>query len=287
MVAADAPLLVVNADDLGMSPGINAAIFEGHDRGIVTSTSLMAAGPAFEAAVEGVRARPRLGCGVHLVLHDERYLAPAERVPHLATADGKMRPLHPTVRALLSGKIPEEEIEAEYGAQIERVLAAGIRPTHLDSHCHLHGFARAGRVLHRLGRKHGIPWARKPEVSGPADFRGSPVSRFPVAILISASHWRTRASIADPLRMPDRFLGLVRSGAMDEAWVERTIKDLRGGEVSELVVHPGDGSGPPDADEDHGPAARAKELAAVLSPRVRAAIERRGVRLVSYAELPR
>src|SRR4029079_1645772 len=82
-------------------------------------------------------------------------------------------------------------------------------------------------------------------------------------------------------------LGLVRSGAMDEAWVERTIEDLRGGEVSELVVHPGDGSGPPDADEDHGPAARAKELAAVLSPRVRAAIERRGVRLVSYAELPR
>ncbi len=286
-MTADAPLLVVNADDLAMSPGINAAIFEGHDRGIVTSTSLMAAGPAFDAAVEGVRARPKLGCGVHLVLHDERFLAPAERVPHLANADGKMRSLHPTVRALLAGRIPEEEIEAEYGAQIERVLAAGIRPTHLDSHCHLHGFARAGRVLHRLGRKHGIPWARRSEVSGLSDFRGSPVSRFPVALLISASHRLTRPPRADRLRMPDRTLGLVRSGALDEAWVEGAIESLRDGQVNELMVHPGDGSGPPDADEDHGPAARARELAAVLSPKVRAAIERRGVRLVSYAELPR
>ena len=287
MGASDAPLLVVNADDLGMSSGINSAIFEAHDEGIVTSTSLMAAGEAFDEAVLGVRARPRLGCGVHLVLHEERHLAPVERVPHLAQPDGRMRPLGPTVRALLSGKIPEEEIEAEYGAQIERVLAAGIRPTHLDSHCHLHGFARAGRVLHRLGKKHGIPWARRPEVSGLEDFRGSPVSRYPVAILISASHRRTRAGIPDRLRMPDRFLGLVRSGAIDEAWVERAIAGIRGGEISELMVHPGDGSGPPDADPDHGPAARARELAAVLSPRVRALIERRGVRLVSYAELPR
>lgn len=287
MGSANAPLLVVNADDLGMSPGINAAIFEGHDRGIVTSTSLMAAGSAFDAAVLGLRARPRLGCGVHLVLHDERHLAPKERVPHLAQEEGKMRPLGPTVRALLSGRIPEEEIEAEYGAQIERVLAAGIRPTHLDSHCHLHGFSRAGRVLHRLGRKHGIPWARRPEVSGLADFAGSPLSRFPVAILISASHRRARAGWTEHLRMPDRFLGLVRSGAIDAAWVERAVESLRDGEVSELMVHPGDGSGADDADPDHGPAARACELAAVLSPAVRAAIERRGAKLVNYAELSR
>jgi predicted glycoside hydrolase/deacetylase ChbG (UPF0249 family) len=286
MADGNAPFLVVNADDLGMSPGVNAAIFEGHDHGIITSTSLMAAGPAFDAAVQGVRARPRLGCGVHLVLHDERHLAPKERVPHLALPDGKMRPLGPTLRALLSGKITEDEIEAEYGAQIERVLAAGIRPTHLDSHCHLHGFSRAGKVLHRLGRKHGIPWARRPEVSGLEDFRGSPVSRFPVAILISASHRRTRANLADRLRMPDRFLGLVRSGAIDAAWVERAVAGIRDGEICELMVHPGDGSAAGMPEADHGPAARARELAAVLSPAVRAAIERRGARLVNYAELP-
>ena len=197
-----------------------------------------------------------------------------------------MRPLGPTLRALLSGKITEDEIEAEYGAQIERVLAAGIRPTHLDSHCHLHGFSRAGKVLHRLGRKHGIPWARRPEVSGLEDFRGSPRSRFPVAILISASLRRTRASLADRLRMPDRFLGLVRSGAIDAAWVERAVAGIRDGEICELMVHPGDGSAAGMPEADHGPAARARELAAVLSPAVRAAIERRGARLVNYAELP-
>ncbi len=282
---ARAPRLIVNADDLGMSPGINAAIFEAHDRGILTSTSLMAVGEAFDAAVAGLRSRPRLGCGVHLVLHDERPLAPRERIPHLVGADGRMGALRPTARALFLGRIPEAEIEAEYAAQIERVLAAGIRPTHLDSHCHLHGFARSGAVLHRLGARFGIGCARAPELSGRADFRGSPLSRWPIAILISTLHRRTRARIAAPLRMPDRFLGLVRSGALDTAWMVRAIEGLSAGETAELMTHPGDGSGAGDPYGDHGPAMRRRELEALVSPEVRAAIERRGVELVSFAEL--
>lgn len=280
-----APRLIVNADDLGMSPGINAAIFRAHEHGILTSTSLMAVGEAFDAAVIGLRERPRLGCGVHLVLHDERPLAPRERIPHLVGAAGRMRALRPTARALFLGRIPEAEIEAEYAAQIERVLAAGVQPTHLDSHCHLHGFARSGAVLHRLGTRFGIRCARRPELSGRADFRGAPLSRWPIAILISTLHRRTRSRISAPLRMPDRFLGLVQSGALDTAWMVRAIDGLADGEIAELMTHPGDGSGAGDPYGDHGPALRKRELEALLSPQVRAAIERRGVRLVNYREL--
>ncbi|MBK7642703.1 MAG: ChbG/HpnK family deacetylase [Planctomycetes bacterium] len=283
--AGSAPLLIVNADDLGMSAGVNAAIFEAHERGILTSTSLMAGGEAFDEALEGLRARPRLRCGVHLVLHDELALASHERVPHLAGADGRMRPLRPTALALLFGRIPAAEIEAEYRAQIEKVLAAGVRPTHLDSHCHLAGFPRAGAVLHRLGREYGIPCARRPELGSLADFRGSPPSRYPIALLISTLHKLTRMRLEAPLRMPARFVGLVKSGAVERDWLVGALAGLPRGRVSELMVHPGDGSGPGDPYGDHGPAMRKRELEALVSPEVRAAVERHGIELVSYAEL--
>jgi predicted glycoside hydrolase/deacetylase ChbG (UPF0249 family) len=282
-----APILIVNADDFGMSMGITAAILEAHDHGIVTSTSLMACGAAFDEAVAGLRTRPNLGCGIHLVLHDELALAPRERVPHLVGADGRMRPLRATALALLLARIPEREIELEYRAQIERVLAAGITPTHLDNHCHLQGFPRVGAVLHRLGREHEIPCARRSELSGAADFRGSPLARYPIALLIHALHRIMRARLADPLRMPERFLGLVQSGALDEDWIVRVIGELREGELTELMVHPGDGSGAGDPYGDHGPARRKRELDALTSAAVRAAIERRGARLVDFRELAR
>lgn len=280
-----APLLIVNADDLGLSPGINAAIFAAHERGIVTSTSLMACGPAFDEALAGLRARPRLDCGVHLVLHDERSLAGHARVPHLAGTDGRMRPLRPTALALLLGRIPAAEIEAEYRAQIERVLAAGLEPTHLDSHCHLHGFPRVGMLLHRLGREYGIRRARRPELGGLSDFRGCPPTRYPLAILISSMHRLTRMRLREPLAMPARFLGLVKSGAVDVDWLVRTLGELPRGVVSELVVHPGDGSGEGDPYADHGPALRKREFEALTSAEVRAALERSGVRLSTFAEL--
>ena len=280
-----APLLIVNADDLGMSPGVNAGIFEGFDRGVVTSTSLMAGGEEFEAAVQGLRARSRLDCGVHLVLHDERPVAPRERVPSLVGPDGKLLPLGTAVRRLFSGRVPAAEIEAEYRAQIERVLAAGIRPSHLDSHCHLHGVPAAGAALHRLGREFGIPWARRSEISRLGEFLHAPVSRYPVSVLISAMHRISVGRIRDPLRMPDRLLGLLRSGMVDTNWLARAVRELRDGELCEIVVHPSDGTGPGDPDGDHGPNARKRELQAVTSGEVRAAVERRGARLVTYAEL--
>jgi len=282
---ASAPRLIVNADDLGMSAGINAAIFEAHERGIVSSTSLMACGEAFDAAVEGLRARPKLGCGVHLVLHDELALAARERVPHLAGADGRMRALRPTALALLLGRIPAAEIEAEYRAQIEKVLGAGVKPTHLDSHCHLGGFPRVGAILHRLGREYGIRCARRSELGSLSDFRGSPPSRYPIAILISSLHRVTRIGLREPLVMPARFLGLVKSGAVEADWIVRALERLPRGVVSELMVHPGDGSGAGDPYGDHGPAMRRRELDALTSPEVRNAVERLGVRLVNYAEL--
>lgn len=283
--AADAPRLIVNADDLGLATGIDRAIFEGHDKGIVTSASLMANGASFDHAVAGVRARPRLGCGVHLVLHDEKPILDPARIPSLVGPDGRLKSLRIAVRGLLFGSSVESEIAAEYAAQIERAIAAGIRPSHLDSHCHLHAFPAVGPIVHALGERFRIPCARRPETSAWADYRAAPLARYPLALLITASHRFTKHRIARTLHSPDRFLGLAHSGALDAAWMERAIDDLEPGVTAEIMVHPGDGTGDDAPGGDHGPYRRRVELEAVTSPRVLAAVKRRGVVLMDYRDL--
>lgn len=283
--ARKVPYLIVNADDFGLSDGTNRAIFEAHDHGIVTSASLMATGVAFSAAVAGAKIRPRLGCGVHLVLHDDLPAADPARIRALVGANGRLRGLREVLRSVLTGAYPTEQIALEYAAQIERVVDAGIRPTHLDSHCHLHALPSIGPLVHKLGKRFGIACVRSPETSEFAEFRGSPISRYPLALLITASHRIARRGMTEPLRAPDRFIGMVKSGELDAAWVVRAIEELPAGRVSELMVHPGDGTGDGDPHGDHGPAKRRGELDAVTAASVIDAIRRNGVELVNYRHL--
>ncbi|MBL8862097.1 MAG: ChbG/HpnK family deacetylase [Planctomycetes bacterium] len=285
MAAVPPPRLIVNADDLGFSEGVDRAIFAGHDRGIVTSASLMATGASFEHAVRGAFERPRLGVGVHLVLHDDLPVSEPRAVPSLVGPAGRFRPLREAVRALLFGRVDEREVELEYAAQIQRVLAAGVTPTHLDSHCHLHALPSVGPIVHRLGERFGIACAREPEASSWSDFRAAPLGRYPLALLISASQRFTRRRIVNGLRAPDRFLGLVKSGALDEDWLVRAIEALEPGRITELMVHPGDDEQAFAGVADHGAAVRRRELEAITAPRVLEAVRRCGVELVDYRAL--
>lgn len=285
MASTAPPRLIVNADDLGLSLGVDRAIFEGHDRGIVTSASLMATGASFEHAVAGLRTRPRLGCGVHLVLHDEKPVLDPARIPTLVGPDGRLKPLREALRGLLFGASDAAEIEAEYAAQIQRARDAGIRPSHLDSHCHLHAFPAVGPIVHRLGERFGIPCARQPEAGSWSDYRAAPLARYPLALLITASHRFTKGRVTRGLRSPDRFLGLVRSGALDADWLVRAIEELEPGVVAEIMVHPGDGTDEGGAGVDHGPYQRRIELEAVTHPKVLEAVRRRGVELIDYRAL--
>src|SRR3954447_19197922 len=123
--------LIVNADDFGITEGTNRAIIDAHQNGIVTSTSLLANGYAFDHAVSLAKQTPSLGIGVHLTLTEGPPVSnclPAE----LLSPDGKL-PLsnQPYVRALLSGQLPREAIRCEYTAQVGKIIDAGITPTHI------------------------------------------------------------------------------------------------------------------------------------------------------------
>jgi chitin disaccharide deacetylase len=130
---------VVNADDFGLSVSTNAGIRDAYEHGILRSASLMANGEGFDDAVSQVKELPGLGVGIHLSLVGERPIAPPHKLRGLIGSDGRLPPSYADfARGYLLRKFTPREVHREMEAQIARVLHAGIRPTHLDSHQHVH-----------------------------------------------------------------------------------------------------------------------------------------------------
>ena len=158
------PRLIINADDFGLTPGINRAIIELHRAGVLTSATLMATGPAFDDAAALARSNPSLGVGCHIVLTDGSPASPPETIPSLLGPDGKtFRPsLINFLHALLRGRIREEDIEREASAQIHKLQQAGIPITHVDTHKHTHLFPAVARPLLRVLERTSVSAIRNP-----------------------------------------------------------------------------------------------------------------------------
>jgi predicted glycoside hydrolase/deacetylase ChbG (UPF0249 family) len=141
--------LIVNADDFGLTRGINRAIAELATAGVLTSATLMATGPAFEDAVAVARAHPTLGVGCHIVLIDGVPVCHPSSIPSLIGSDGKSfrASLLDLLQALLRGAINEEDVAREALAQIQKLQRAGIDVTHIDTHKHTHLFPTIARPL--------------------------------------------------------------------------------------------------------------------------------------------
>ncbi|MCP8967682.1 chitin disaccharide deacetylase [Ectobacillus ponti] len=146
--------LVVTADDFGLSKGVNYGILEAHISGLVNSASLLMNMPATDHALQLARCHPLLGVGVHLVLTAGRPLR--KDVPSLVNGQGSFHTLAKLGRVQLN----PAEAEAEWRAQIESCLAAGIRPTHLSSHHHVHGRPELAPVMERLAAAYDLPVRR-------------------------------------------------------------------------------------------------------------------------------
>ena len=156
--------LILNADDFGLTSGINRAIGELSAAGVLTSATLMANGPSFDDAVTMARAHSALGVGCHVVLTDGVPISRPETIPSLLGADGKsFRPsVVEFVRALLLGRIREDDVAREATAQIEKLQGAGIRVTHIDTHKHTHLFPSVLRPLLEVAGRTGVHAIRNP-----------------------------------------------------------------------------------------------------------------------------
>ncbi|HXQ26796.1 MAG TPA: ChbG/HpnK family deacetylase [Candidatus Acidoferrales bacterium] len=284
--------LIINADDFGFTRGVNEGIIRAHRDGILTSTTLMANGPAFEDAVERAKANPKLGVGCHLVLTGGLAVAPAEEIPTLAERDGRLpRSLAALVWRVSSGMVRTMEIERELRAQIEKIRGAGIEPTHLDTHKHTHVHPRIMGALGRVARECGITRVRNPVENLRDSWRttrgGAPgsSSQLPGAAAVRAVAPLFRAiSRKYELHSPDHFLGLAMTGRLGTAALCRLIDTVPDGRT-EIMVHPGVLDGELAATGSRLRMERQVELDGLLAPETRRAIVERGIQLISYREL--
>ncbi len=240
--------LVVNADDLGLTTAVNDGIFDAHRHGILTSASLFPNAPATADAIERVRSVRSLGVGVHLTLVDGVPVLPPASIPTLVEGDGRFRrSWKPFIVACLTGRISLGDVERELTAQIQRVLAAGIAPTHADAHKHVHAYPPVFSVVATLAARFGIPTVRIPYEQPqwaammplPAD-RARWIERRQAALNAVMWPWaRANARVASSLGLQTpRFLGRVHTGLLDEPSLHRLLAGIGAG-VTELMVHPG------------------------------------------------
>jgi predicted glycoside hydrolase/deacetylase ChbG (UPF0249 family) len=152
--------LIVNADDFGLSRGITDGILLAHRKGIVTSASLMVNQPATEYAIECWRDAPGLDVGIHLNLCQGKPVLPRSSIPSLVAENGDFLPPTEISRRLLRWQVSAKEIEAEFCAQIDRMLSYGLTPSHADSHHRFHIYPAAAVVFKRALRSRGIFRAR-------------------------------------------------------------------------------------------------------------------------------
>jgi chitin disaccharide deacetylase len=284
--------LILNADDFGLTRGINRGIIRAHRDGILTSATLMANGPAFDDAVELARENPNLGIGCHLVLSGGAAVAPRDQVPSLTAADGALPDsLAALVVRVTSGSIRTVDIETELRTQIEKIRAAGIEPTHVDTHKHTHCHPRVMNVVARVARACGISKIRNP-VEDLRDSWQSTRPDVPGRILDFVASCAVRCvrspfkSISSKYahRSPDHFLGLVATGRLDASALARLIDSAAEG-TTEIMLHPGICDSDLLQIESRLHRQREVEMNALMAPEVLSSVKQREIHLISYREL--
>jgi hopanoid biosynthesis associated protein HpnK len=235
--------LIVNADDFGLTSGVNRAIVELHAAGVLTSTTLMARATATEEAIEMARSTPSLGVGCHVVLADGEPVLPAHQIPTLVDpATGHFRvTLNAFLSRLLTGRIRSAEIEAEAAAQIASLQHRGVQLTHIDAHKHTHMFPAVLRPVLRAARAAGIRAVRNPFEPAWA-VRATAGARLARVAEVSVLRWLEpvcRRIIAEEgFTTTSGTVAMVGTGVLDAAMVRSLIEQLPAGSW-ELVTHPG------------------------------------------------
>jgi len=287
--------LIVNADDFGFTAGVNRAVIESHTRGIVTSSTLMANGRAFDEAVILAKTVPRLSVGCHVVLIDGEPVLDAEQLPSIAVVNsgpGRFRDgLKWFAARALAGSMDADEIEQEACAQIRKIQAAGLTVSHIDTHKHTHVFPAVLRPLLRAARTCGVRAVRNP--FGPRKpLRSSDLFRRPglwtryaeVKLLRAlAAKFRDAAKRAG-LITPDGTLGIVVTGSLD-AQLFRAIGAVIPEGTWEFVCHPGYNDDDLKRADTRLRESRETELRVLTMPEARELLSSQGIALISYHDL--
>ena len=274
----------MNADDFGLTSGVNRAIAELHAAGAVTSATLMARAGATDEAIEIARSMPTLGAGGHIVLVDGVPILPPDRIPTLT--DPRTRQFRTTLSAFLprlfTGCIDPAEIEAEAAAQIALLKSRGLALSHIDTHKHTHMFPPVLRAVLRAAHAAGINKIRNPFEPSWASRAPARVSLMRVAELAVLRRLRPvcmRIIAEAGFATTDGTIAMAATGVLDEATLISLIGRLAPG-TWELVTHPGYNDADLDRVRTRLRASRDREREALAALKLFPAVE-----LISFREL--
>jgi hopanoid biosynthesis associated protein HpnK len=268
--------LIVNADDFGRSHSINRAVIQAHQRGILTTASLMVNGPAAEEAIALAHEHPCLGVGLHITLSHGISALPQSEIPDLVDRDRNF-----SDNAVATGikyftlSRCRDQLNREIAAQIEKFYATGLALDHVNGHLQFHLHPSVLKILlqnARAWRIDQIRLTRDPFFLNTHLARGRWLYRISHAIIFNALAARS-AALLDPseIRYTQNVFGLLQNGLINETYIQKLLPQLPAGD-SELYSHP-------SLDEFK------HEYDGLVSPAVREQIERLGIKLIRYADL--
>lgn len=275
--------LIINADDFGIHPAVNEAVRKAATEGILTSTSLMAGGDAFDEAVEMARSMPSLGIGIHLTLVGGiKPVLPPSEVPSLTWDNGVF--CHDYGKLIvrdLEGKISLSEVYAEWDAQIQKIMNTGLPVTHMDGHQHMHMWPHFYPIARDLAKKYHISCMRVPDEDVLFGMKDGHIIRWVAKNGLSLLSRMHRPDLKkNHIRTNDHFFGMLYGGHLNPERFAKFILQTKPG-ITEIMCHP---SADTRAMEDtfhwgyHGE----DELAGLLADINRELIEKKQISLISY-----
>jgi len=271
--------VIINADEMGIDEPRSHGILEAHEKGIVTSASIMANSPHLEKLSSLIREHAGLGVGVHLNLTEGSPILSHPKT--LVDRQGRFFEKMETRRRLMEGRLDLEEVRSEFDLQIRRVKDAGIDPTHLDSLHHIHVYPGVMGAVCWAARRHGITKVRLPRE--PVPLAGSVPSQIYWELVRYQGLVGRAAELlfAEGMRTSDHFRGIGSSGGIHFDRFLDVLARLPEG-TTEVMVRPGlrEPGGKSFASED-----RERELRILIDPETRAAVSKYGIELISYRKL--
>ena len=278
---------IINGDDFGFSTGVNQAIIQAYEQGVLTSTSLMVTGDAAQEAIARSRNHPNLAVGLHLVLVCGRSVLPPSQIPHLVDSKGNFSN-SPLVAGLRYQFHPaaREELRQEIRAQLEKFRASGLPLSHVDGHLHLHAHPVILRILVELAQEFNIRVIRLPseelQMSLKLDRRGLLTKLVWSAVFGRLRRYGESLLNSHGIKYADRVYGLLQTGNMSEKYLLGLIPQIQADLVEiyshPAVLQPGEAlNGLPGGGE--------VELAALLSQQVRQVLNVNGFELTNYHKL--
>jgi len=283
--------LIINADDFGLTGGVNRAIAEAHSRGVVTSATLMATGAAFADAIALAKENPRLSVGCHVLLVDGTPASRAAALPSLVNGDQFQNSLARFAHAALRGRLNASEITVEVAAQIQKLQKAGVEVSHVDTHKHSHMFPPVLRPLLEAARQCGVRAVRnpfaplKPLAWAHLARRPRLWTRYSEVRALRGFFAGFRRTVAEMgMRTTDGSFGVLGTGALDEKLFASICGCIPEG-TWEFVCHPGYNDAALSGVRTRLRASREAELKILTSADAKQTLERHGIEPISYREL--